>query len=151
MINARSETVAEKPVFRGAYRKRHCLILASGFYEWQKSDSGKQPLLIRMKDETMFAFAGLWEMWRNSDDDVEMHSCTIVTTQANDFMAQIHNRMPVILDANDYNRWLDSNDGSGATLLQPCPDEWLEGHPVSTYVNSPRNNDAKCIERIEIT
>ena len=148
MINARAETVAEKPAFRAAFRKRHCLIPASGFYEWRKSDSGKQPMLIRMKDESTFAFAGLWESWRNPDNEVEIHSCTIITTQANDFMAQIHNRMPVIIDVNDYNRWLDPNDGSDATLLQPCSGAWLEAYPISTYVNSPRNNDSKCIERV---
>ena len=150
MINARAETVAGKPAFRAAFRKRHCLIPASGFYEWRKSDSGKQPMLIRMNNESMFAFAGLWESWRNPDDEMEMHSCTIITTEANDFMTKIHNRMPVILDPNDYNRWLDLNDRSGMTLLQPCPDTWLEAYSVSTYVNSPRNNDLKCIERMGV-
>ena len=107
-------------------------------------------MLIRMKEESTFAFAGLWESWRSQDDEMEMHSCTIITTQANDFMARIHNRMPVILNANDYNRWLDPNDGSGEVLLQPCPDAWLEAYPVSTYVNSPRNNDSKCIDRVDV-
>ena len=149
MINARAETLAEKPAFRTAFRKRRCLIPASGFYEWRKSDSGKQPMHIRMKDKSPFAFAGLWVSWRNPNDEVETESCTIITTQANDFMARIHNRMPVILDANDYNRWLDPNNSDGELLLQPCPGEWLDAHPVSTYVNNPRNNDSKCIERVD--
>jgi len=149
MINARAESVAEKPAFRASFRKRHCLIPANGFYEWKITESGKQPMHIRMKDELPFAFAGLWESW-HSPDNVEMHSCTIITTQANAFMTRIHNRMPVILDANDYNRWLDPKDGSGKDLLRPCPDKWLEANPVSTYVNNPRNNDFTCIERVSI-
>lgn len=149
LINARGETVAEKPAFRMAFRKRRCLVPANGFYEWRKSDAGKQPMLIRMKDESPFALAGLWESWINPDDEIEMHSCTIITTKANDFMTPIHNRMPVILDPNDYIRWLEPNNGRGETLLQPCPDEWLEAYPVSTCVNNSRHNDLKCIEPIK--
>ena len=149
LINARAKSVTEKLAFRAAFRKRRCLIPASGFYEWRKSDSEKQPMLIRMKDESPFAFAGLWESWCNPYYEVEMDSCTIITTQANSFMARIHNRMPVILDANDYNRWLDPNNSNGELLLQPCPDEWLDAQPVSTYVNNPGNNDSKCIERVD--
>lgn len=150
MINARAETVAEKPAFRAAFRKRRCLIPANGFYEWKKSGSAKQPYLIRMKNEKPFAFAGLWEGWHNVEDDTNLQSCTIIVTEANEFMTQIHDRMPVILNPDDYGRWLDSDNDDGISLLTPCPDDWLDAYPVSTHVNSPRNNDPQCIERIEI-
>ncbi|MGR9105328.1 MAG: SOS response-associated peptidase [Gammaproteobacteria bacterium] len=146
MINARAETVAQKPAFRAAFRKRRCLIPANGFYEWQKRASGKQPYLIRMKDGGPFAFAGLWESWHNPDDETNLQSCTIIVTAANRFMTAIHDRMPVILSRDDYPRWLDCEHQDTHSLLASCPDEWLEAYPVSTYVNSPRHNDSRCIE-----
>ncbi|MCI0667702.1 MAG: SOS response-associated peptidase [Methylococcaceae bacterium] len=150
MINARAETVAEKPAFRAAFKKRRCLVPANGFYEWKKGASGKQPYLIRMADAGPFAFAGLWESWTNPADKTVLQSCTIIVTKANEMMTRIHDRMPVILSPDLYGRWLDPGQGDGLSLLTPCPDDWLDAYPVSTYVNSPQNNDSKCIEAIEI-
>ncbi len=148
MINARAETVAEKPAFRKAYLKRRCLIPANGFYEWKKGASGKQPFLIQMTDKSPFAFAGLWEIWQNAQDGINLESCTIIVTDANPFMALIHDRMPVILSPDDYECWLDSDRQVGVSLLKACPGEWLDAYPVSSYVNSPRNNDVRCIDRM---
>lgn len=146
MINARAETVREKPAFRAAYRKRRCLVPADGFYEWKAQASGKQPYLIRIKNRSPFAFAGLWEHWHNPIDDAFVRSCTIIVTQANEFMSQIHDRMPVILSPEDYRSWLDPTAQEAQNLLQPCPNDWMEAFAVSTHVNNPRNNDPACIE-----
>jgi putative SOS response-associated peptidase YedK len=147
-INARAETVAEKPAFRDAFRKRRCLIPASGFYEWRKVGSKKQPYLIQMKDESPIAFAGLWETWNNPQDGTIVQSCTIIVTEANEFMKPIHDRMPVILKPDDYGRWLDPTTVDRKSLLKSCPSDWLASYPVSTCVNSPKNNDIKCIDPI---
>ena len=109
-INARAETVATKPTFRQAFAKRRCLIVADGFYEWQKTNGRKQPFLIHMKDDRPFAFAGLWEHWKREDQEIE--SCLIIVTEANDVLKPIHDRMPVILSPEDYDVWLDS-EGRG--------------------------------------
>jgi putative SOS response-associated peptidase YedK len=146
MINARAETVAEKPSYRKAFKERRCLILADGFYEWQKTDSGKQPFYIRMEDESPFAFAGLWESWQNGR---EIRSCTIITTSPNEVAAQVHNRMPVILHPQDYEMWLDPDFDEReplTTLLKPFPAEAMEAYPVSRKVNRPANNDPEVIE-----
>ena len=146
MINARAETVAEKPSYRKAFKERRCLILADGFYEWQKTDSGKQPFYIRMEDESPFAFAGLWESWQNGR---EIRSCTIITTSPNEVAAQVHNRMPVILHPEDYEIWLDPDFDEReplTTLLKPFPAEAMEAYPVSRKVNRPANNDPEVIE-----
>jgi putative SOS response-associated peptidase YedK len=148
MINARSETVAEKPSFRHAFRRRRCLVVADGFYEWQKQNGTKQPYFIRLREARPFAFAGLWERWEGPEADV-IESCTLLTTQPNDFMRQLHNRMPVILQPKDYELWLDPKVQE-ASLLQPLllpfpPDE-MDAYPVSRYVNSPDNDDPRCIE-----
>jgi putative SOS response-associated peptidase YedK len=146
MINARAETVAEKPSYRKAFKERRCLILADGFYEWQKTDSGKQPFYIRMEDESPFAFAGLWESWQNGR---EIRSCTIITTSPNEVAAQVHNRMPVILHPEDYEMWLDPDFDEReplTTLLRPFPAEAMEAYPVSRKVNRPANNDPEVIE-----
>jgi putative SOS response-associated peptidase YedK len=148
MINARAETVAQKPAFRRAFLKRRCLIPANGFYEWKKGASGKQPYLIQLKDQSPFAFAGLWETWHNAQAGTNLESCTIIVTEANRFMASIHDRMPVILGPDDYERWLSPDRHDGVTLLGGCPEEWLDAYPIGTYVNSPKNNDVRCIERI---
>jgi len=124
MINARVETVAEKPAFRSAIRKRRCLVLADGFYEWQKGPKAKQPFCIRMKDGTPFAFAALWERWESAGGPVR--SCCILTTTPNDVLRPIHNRMPAILHRADFGLWLDSkvNQPEQVTrLLAPYPAE----------------------------
>ncbi len=148
MINARAETVAEKPSFRKAFRNHRCLVLADGFYEWQKTANGKQPYYIRMEDGSPFAFAGLWESWK---DGSEIRSATIITTDANDVVAPIHSRMPVILHPEDYNLWLDPDFDEKeplTTLLKPYPAEAMEAYPVSRRVNSPSNNGPSCIESV---
>jgi len=148
MINARAETVAEKPSFREAFRNHRCLVLADGFYEWQKTANGKQPYYIRMEDDSPFAFAGLWESWKNGS---EVRSTTIITTAANDVVAPIHNRMPVILHPEDYDLWHDPDFKEKeplTTLLKPYPAEAMEAYPVSRRVNGPSNNDPSCIEAV---
>ena len=150
MINARAETLAEKPSFRSAFKSRRCLIVADGFYEWQKQPKGpKQPFLIGLKDGEPFAFAGLWERWEKSPDDKPVESCTIVTTEANDLLKPIHDRMPVILAPDDYDAWLDvagNSPDKARALLQPFPSERMAMSSVSTRVNSVRNDDPTCIE-----
>jgi putative SOS response-associated peptidase YedK len=149
MINARAETLAEKPAFRGVLKYKRCLILADGFYEW-KSQPGtktKIPYFIRLKSGRPFAFAGLWEEWSSSDGS-QIKSCTIITTTPNTLMAQLHNRMPVILSPSGYPQWLDPAPQQATSLqplLTPFPDEEMVAHPVSTLVNSPANDRPECI------
>jgi putative SOS response-associated peptidase YedK len=149
LINARAETLAEKPAFRSAFKRRRCLILADGFYEW-KSNSGnkiKTPMYIQLISKLPFAFAGLWEIW-NSRDGSEIRSCTIITTQPNQMMAEIHNRMPVILPDQHYQRWLSPEEKiaeSLTDLLQPYPADQMIAYPVSRLVNSPNNDVPACI------
>lgn len=151
MINARSETVAEKPSFRAAYKRRRCLIPADGFYEWQKVGSRKQPHFIGMADDGPFAFAGLWEHWAGPDGS-ELESCTILTTEPNDMLASLHNRMPVIVDPLDYDDWLGSGGDDPRDhmailphLLRPYPADQMKTYPVSTYVSNARNEGEECI------
>lgn len=149
MINARAETVAEKPAYRAAFRHRRCLVAADGFYEWQKTPDGKRPHWIHRSDGAPFALAGLWESWQSGDEAIE--SCTIITTTPNALMEPIHDRMPVILDAGEYARWLGPCEGDTAALvdlLEPCPDGLLRADVVGTYVNNPRHDDPRCIERV---
>ncbi|MBK8163555.1 MAG: SOS response-associated peptidase [Gammaproteobacteria bacterium] len=148
MINARAETVAEKPAYRAAFKRHRCLIPATGFYEWQQSD-GKQPYNIRRKDAAPFALAGLWEHWEREGMVIE--SCTIVVTEANDLMRRIHERMPVILHPKDYDLWLNPEVGDPERLLPlliPYADEDLEMYPVSKMVNSPKNDRVELIEEM---
>ena len=148
MINARAETVAEKPSFRGAFKRRRCLIPADGFYEWQARGKGpKQPYRIGRQDGAPFAFAGLWEAWRGGEGD-ELLTCTIITTEANRTLREIHPRMPVILDERDHAAWLDTTADDGKSLrpmLAPAAEELLFAYPVSMRVNNVRNDDADCI------
>ncbi|MGF1643450.1 MAG: SOS response-associated peptidase [Thiotrichales bacterium] len=146
MINARAETVAEKPAFRGAFKSRRCLIPATGFYEWRASASGKQPYNIRRPDGGLFAFAGLWAHWHRDDKTIE--SCAIIVGPANQRIAAIHERMPVILAADDFAAWLgrDSDSTSLLALLRPAPEDLLETFPVNARVNNVRNDDATLIE-----
>jgi putative SOS response-associated peptidase YedK len=147
MINARSETVSDKPSFRSAFKRRRCLIPASGFYEWQQLGSSKQPMFIQAQDGGLLALAGLWETW-HAPDGGEIDSCTILTTEPNELMAPIHNRMPVIIEPADYDLWLDPGDRpeDGLHLLRPYPAPKMSFYPVSTYVNKPGNDDARCIQ-----
>jgi putative SOS response-associated peptidase YedK len=148
MINARVETVATKPIFRTALRRRRCAIPASGFYEWKKnSDGTKTPMYIRMKSGKPFAFAGLWERW-NSPDGSEVRSCTIITAKPNALMRSIHDRMPVILPGGAMKRWLDSAESSDnfQDLLEPFAAEQMEAFAVLRTVNNPRNDTPECIQ-----
>jgi putative SOS response-associated peptidase YedK len=146
MINARAETVCEKPSFRIPFKHRRCLSLTDGFYEWQHTPEGKQPYYIHMKDGSPFAFAGLWETWRDGE---EIRSCNIITTEANELVGEVHNRMPVILPAEGYEMWLDldfEEKEALTSLLRPYPASGMEAYPVSRRVNSPSNNAPDCIE-----
>jgi putative SOS response-associated peptidase YedK len=148
MINARAETVTEKPAFRVAFRSRRCLIPASGFYEWQARGRAKQPHFIRRADGGLLALAGLWERWQPAEGPAAQ-SCAILTTTPNAVMAPIHDRMPVILDAGDFSRWLGETPASPdqlAALLRPCPDAALVAYPVSTYVNTPAHDGPEAIQ-----
>ena len=148
MINARAETVAEKPSFRIAFQRHRCLIPADGFYEWKPGPAGKQPIRVGMKDERPFAFAGLTERWLSPGGEV-LDSCTIVTTTANALLATMHDRMPVIVAPSDYARWLDvASDADVTDLLAPYPADAMTWYPVSTRVNSVRHDDAALIEQV---
>ncbi len=147
MINARSETAAEKPSFRSAFKYRRCLVPTDGFYEWQKVDGGKQPVLIHMKDERPFAIAGLWEHWQ-SPDGSEIESVTLLTAEPNELLKPVHNRMPVILAPEDYDLWLDpgaQHPGEVQPLMTAFASDKMTFYPVSTHVNNPRNEDPSCI------
>jgi len=141
MINARSETAAEKPSFRNAFRKRRCLVPASGFYEWTGEAGRKVPHAITVADQPVFAFAGLWECWHDKmqPDAPPVETYTLLTTSANRALAAIHDRMPVILAAADHERWLHAPPEVAAQLLKPYADEPMRERVVSTRVNNPRN------------
>jgi putative SOS response-associated peptidase YedK len=153
MINARTETVAEKPTFRSALRHRRCLIPADGFYEWQGQGNSKQPFHIGLKHRSLFAFAGLWERWK-SPAGTWLQSCAIITTTANPVMAEIHDRMPVIIDPQDYSIWLDpaiENPAVVLPYLRVYPSEEMAAYPVSTRVNSSKHDDPSCRERVDVS
>ena len=148
MINARIKTAAEKPSFRGAFRKRRCLVPADGFYEWAARPGGaKQPFHIALPERRCFAIAGLWESWRDPAG-ASIESCTLLTTSAHAKLREVHDRMPVILDPADYASWLDPRLGDEATrarLARSAPAEGLELHAVGRRVNDPRFDDAACL------
>jgi len=147
MINARSETAARKPAFRKPFRERRCLILADGFYEWKREGSRKQPFYIKLKSETPFAFAGLWDRWQPNDGQ-PLETCTILTTAPNAVLQPIHDRMPVILPSDAYTVWLDPamrDVDPVQALLTPYPAEKMMAYPVSTRVNSPANDLPECV------
>jgi len=147
MINARAETVAEKPSFRKAVQKRRCLVLADGFYEWRQDGKKKTPLFITLKSREPFGFAGLWESWRAPGGET-IHSCTIITTTPNALMESIHNRMPVILSRASETLWLDRTVEDSQLLLPllaPYPAAAMEAYEVSLAVNSPKNDTPACI------
>jgi putative SOS response-associated peptidase YedK len=175
LINARAETLAEKPAFRAAFRQRRCLVVADGFYEWRRTGGCKQPYFIRLHDERPFAFAGLWESWEGKTAPgrtvpgtvfatdlfssqslsaktvpgaVLLETCTLITTGPNELMEPIHDRMPVILSPADYDRWLDPaihEPDKLLPLLRPYPADAMLAVPVSVRVNNPKNDDAECV------
>ena len=152
LVNARSETAAEKPAFRTALRRRRCLVAADGFYEWAPPASGrrgpKQPYLFRNRDGSLLAIAGLWEHWEDPQDG-RLETCTLLTTDANEQVRPVHDRMPVLLDPRDFARWLDPDLTDAARvlpLLVPAPPSRLEGFAVSLHVNDPRHDDPTCIQ-----
>jgi putative SOS response-associated peptidase YedK len=151
MINARAESLAHKPAFRAALRSRRCLVVADGFYEWQAAGKAKQPYFIHFRDDRPFGFAGLWEAWEGPDHTT-MESCTIITTEACELVLPIHQRMPVILPPEMYRMWLDptlQNNDELTALLIPFSSEEMEAYQVSTLVNSPVNEDPRCVEPVE--
>lgn len=149
LINARAETVAEKPSFRSAFRHRRCLVIADGFYEWRRQDGKKQPFYFRLHDGQPFAFAGLWEHWQDSMGEV-IDSCTIITTEANEILQPIHDRMPVILNPKDYDLWLDPVEKPEQLqqLLQSYSSTEMTSYPVSTKVNKPTNDTPELINSL---
>ncbi len=147
LINARAETASQKPSFRNAFKRHRCLIPTSGFYEWLRRERGKQPYFVRMRDGHPFAFAGLWDRWESPDEGA-VETCAILTTAANDVLAPIHDRMPVILPPAEYARWLDpslKDTDSLAPLLVPFPPEEMVAFPVNPRVNAPSVDDENCM------
>ncbi|NJL45681.1 MAG: SOS response-associated peptidase [Leptolyngbyaceae cyanobacterium SM2_3_12] len=154
LINARAETVSEKPSFRAAFKRRRCLVLADGFYEWQRQADrkAKQPYYFFLQGHRPFAFAGLWEHWTDSASGAELQTCIILTTTANDRIEPIHDRMPVILPPEDYDPWLDPNYDEPQVLqsmLRPYEADAMDYYPVSTVVNKPQHDSPDCIQPLE--
>ena len=152
MINARAETLTEKPTFKNAFKYRRCLILADGFYEWKSEPDrkSKTPMYIKLKNGHPFAFAGLWDIWRSSDGS-EIPTCTIITTEPNELMMNIHNRMPVILHEKHYPQWLETNEPDQKSLqelLQPYPSNEMVAFQISRSINNPANDSAEVIKPI---
>jgi putative SOS response-associated peptidase YedK len=150
MINARAETLQEKPAFRRLFERKRCIIPADGFYEWKQMDRGKQPMRITMRDGEPFAFAGLFDTW-TSPAGQKLHTCTIITTQPNEVVADIHNRMPVILRQEDEDLWLDRERFDPdllRSLLVPYDAGQMRAYPVPAIVGSPKNDVAECIEEV---
>jgi putative SOS response-associated peptidase YedK len=151
MINARGETVADKPSFRMSYRRHRCLLPADGFYEWMTVGAGepprREPQHVGMADGSLFGFGGLYERWRSADGDV-LDTCTIVTTEANALLRPVHDRMPLIVPPQHYARWLDPANADVADLIAPYPSAAMAYYPVSARVNSVRHDDASLIERV---
>jgi putative SOS response-associated peptidase YedK len=151
MINARSESAAEKPSFRSAFKRRRCIIPADGFYEWRQHGGEKTPMFIHMKGQKVFGIAGLWEVW-HSPDGGEIRTCSILTTDANDFMQTIHNRMPVILHKEDYNLWLSPDEEPTPVLqelMKPYSGDELTAYAVSKMVNKPGNDTPDLIQPVD--
>jgi putative SOS response-associated peptidase YedK len=152
LINARSETVTEKPSFREAFKRRRCIIPADGFYEWQRTGGRKQPYFFHMQDDRPFGFAGLWDRWKGEDGEV-IESCTILTTEANEVLRIVHDRMPVILHPETYELWLDDDVRKAdlrKELLRPFPASEMSSYPVGTLINNPRNQGEKLVAQLEV-
>jgi len=146
MINARAESLTEKQAYRSLVKEKRCIIIGDGFYEWQKRGNKKIPFYIRLKSGGIFGFAGLWDKWVSPDKEKIIKSCTIITTEANDFMKIIHNRMPAILTGMNIFEWLEGGEITG--LKEGNKDEFY-AYPVTDYVNSPKNNSPECIKPLE--
>jgi len=149
MINARSETLAEKPSYREAFRRRRCLVLADGWYEWQPAPGGKQPWVVRLRDPRPIAFAGLWEKWKDPAGGELLESCTIVTCDASESIRRIHDRMPAVLPEQSWDRWMDpacSDTEALSKILGPYDAKALRAWQVSRLVNAPKNEGPKLIE-----
>ncbi|MGJ7922025.1 SOS response-associated peptidase [Neobacillus sp. LXY-4] len=151
MINARSETLSEKPSFKEAFKKRRCLIIADSFYEWKRTDpKNKTPMRIKLRNDELFGMAGLWEHWK-SPDGKSIFSCSVITTTPNELVRDIHDRMPVILKPEDEKVWLDpaiTDTHYLHHLLQPLDSALMEAYEVSQLVNSPKNNSSQLIQKI---
>lgn len=150
MINARCESVAAKPAYRAALRRRRCLVVADGFYEWKETGRGKQPYFVHLAGDRPFAFAGLWESWQGAHHSY-VESCTLLTGEPNELLRPIHNRMPVIVAPGEYQRWLDvslQDPERLAPLLVPYLAAEMRARPVGRYVNNPQNDDSQCIEAV---
>ncbi len=150
MINARSETINEKPSFRDAFKRHRCLIIADGFYEWRKDGKVKRPFYIRLKTEKPFGFAGLYDKWRSPEGE-EISTCTIITISANELLKPIHDRMPVVVSNEDEALWLDHNIHDKEQLdriLRPYDSEKMDAYEVTTFVNTPANNSEECIRSV---
>ena len=152
MINARADTVFQKPAYRAAIRKRRCLIPANAFFEWKRTEKGKQPYLIRLRGEEVFGLAGLWERWQNRETGEVIESCAILTTRPNRAMQELHDRMPVIVAPQSYSLWLDPRVGEPdriAPLLEPYPAEAMQMHAISREVNNPANDSPSLMRPLE--
>jgi putative SOS response-associated peptidase YedK len=150
MINARAETITEKASYRTAFKKRRCLVVADGFYEWQNLGDSKRPVYVRLKTGKPFGFAGLYEVWK-APEGTDLMTCTIITTEANELMKPIHERMPVIIPREQRDNWLDPTAGDQRRLLEmlrPYPAAEMEAYPVSKHVNAPGNNSPLCIKSL---
>lgn len=149
MINARSETAHEKPSFRKLMARKRCLVIADSFYEWQQTEAGKVPTRIQMKNNELFAFAALWDKWQ--DEEKTLFTCTLLTKDSNEFMKDIHHRMPIILQDEEEDQWVKpsfSTARDAYQFLKSVEDKEFSAYPVSEFVNNARNNEASCIEPI---
>ena len=151
-INARSETIETKPSFSESFQRRRCLIPADGFFEWKRTGKAKQPFYFQLNDESVFAFAGVWDRWtKDAGSNVSIVSCAIITTEANEILNPIHDRMPVILHPELHDTWLDPRTGSAELkeLLSPFPASEMKSHPVGSGVNHPENDSAELVVRVD--
>jgi len=152
MTNARSETVADRPAFREAFKNRRCLVPADGFYEWARTGKAKQPYHFGMQDDSLFAFAGIWDRWKDGSGN-PVETCSILTTTPNSLLAAVHDRMPVILERDDYELWLDpgfKEIDALSEMLKPFDPALMKSYPVSTRVNAPKNDDPECAAEIAL-
>ncbi|HXH61766.1 MAG TPA: SOS response-associated peptidase [Fimbriimonadaceae bacterium] len=146
LINARAETLAEKPSFKAAFKRRRCLLPADGFYEWKGEKGHKQPYFIHLRSKQTFALAGLWEEWETIDG--ALATCTIVTTDANEMVSDLHTRMPVLIPPDDFDAWLDPKADGPVALLAPYPSDEMEMHPVAKAVSNPRFKSPEAVEPV---